>query len=393
MSISKKIDFKKVSKMFLKSETYEVLNKYNCFEKIQKVLEEYRFWPGDFFDMARFFRNTKVVRLITDKKEIIVNDIKPNQVLLIDFSCKSFSDLEKKYEEYVNRFILIDCFSMAEGYDEDSDDFVILLYKEDDGNDDDEIRKSVLSSNIILTDFFSEESIVDMAKKYNPDILVQMADEGSDSACFELAKLYYSGEHVIKNFEKAFYYTCLSAKQGNVHSMIQLAEFYKEGIGTEVDLLEAKKWLELLLKTLRTDDDFEDLLLAKNASELLCNLLLKNRQLSASPKEFFNYLKLRHTLSDKYYDIMFSGSSNVVEQISVDSLDLILNNNDINSSNGKDVMDLLAPYYEILSFLERNPEKVDNIKLINTFKKIIYEMTMVICVISNEYFRLKNEEN
>ena len=40
MSISKKIDFKKVSKMFLKSETYEVLNKYNCFEKIQKVLEK-----------------------------------------------------------------------------------------------------------------------------------------------------------------------------------------------------------------------------------------------------------------------------------------------------------------------------------------------------------------
>ena len=393
MSISKKIDFKKVSKMFLKSETYEVLNKYNCFEKIQKVLEEYRFWPGDFFDMARFFRNTKVVRLITDKKEIIVNDIKPNQVLLIDFSCKSFSDLEKKYEEYVNRFNLIDCFSMAEGYDEDSDDFVILLYKEDDGNDDDEIRKSVLSSNIILTDFFSEESIVDMAKKYNPDILVQMADEGSDSACFELAKLYYSGEHVIKNYEKAFHYTCLSAEQGNVHSMIQLAEFYLEGTGTEVNIQESKKWLELVLKNTSEKDDYENLVLAKKASSLLSNLLLRSRPLVASSKEILNYLKLENTIFNKYYDVLFSDLKNVVDQISVESLDLILNNNDINSSNSKDVMDLLTPYYEILSYLKRNPDKIDNKKLINTFEKIIHEMTMVICVISNEYFRTKNGEN
>lgn len=393
MSVSKEIDFKKVSKLFLKNETYEVLNKYNCFEKIQKVLKEYNYWLGDFFGMASFFRNTTVVRIITDQKEIIVNDIKPNQVLLIDFSCKSFNDLEKKYEEYVNRFNLVDCYSMGEGYDEDLDDFVILLYKEDDGNDDAEIIKSVLSSGIVLTDFFTEKAIIDMAKKYNLDILVQMADEGCDFACFELAKLYYSGEHVIKNYEKAFHYTCLSAEQGNVHSMIQLAEFYLEGKGTEVNIQESKKWLELVLKNTSEKDDYENLVLAKKASELLYDLLLRNRVLLASANDFFDFLKLKNIIFNKYYDVLFSDSRNVVEQISVDSLDLILNNNDINSSYGKDIMDLLTPYYEILSFLERNPDKVDNKKLINTFEKIIHEMTMVICVISNEYFRTKTEKN
>ena len=79
-----------MSKEILSSETYEVLSKYNCFEKIQKVLDNHRICACDFFDFVCFFRNSKVAIIIKNQKEIIINDIQPNQIFIIDFREKSF---------------------------------------------------------------------------------------------------------------------------------------------------------------------------------------------------------------------------------------------------------------------------------------------------------------
>lgn len=136
-----KLNFMEVSKKILSSETYEVLRKYECFEKIQKVLDEPLICPCDFFDFVYFFRNTKVTRIIKDQKEIIVNDTQPNQIFMIDYRGESFPNIGKKQKEYINKYNLGDCDMIAEAYDKDLNDFVILLYKENDENEYNEVRK------------------------------------------------------------------------------------------------------------------------------------------------------------------------------------------------------------------------------------------------------------
>ena len=145
MTISKDISFKEVCKTILSTETYEVFNKYNCFEKIQKVIDNHKINPGDFFDLACFFHKTTVVRIINDQKEIIIKDIKPNQMFLIDFRFESFSSTKAKQKEYATRFNIDDSDIVTEAYDVDLDDFVVLLHKEYDEDEYTEIRKILYS--------------------------------------------------------------------------------------------------------------------------------------------------------------------------------------------------------------------------------------------------------
>ena len=56
---------------------------------------------------------------------------------------------------------------------------------------------------------------------------------------------------------------------------------------------------------------------------------------------------------------------------------------DINSLNINYLDEVLKSYYDILSYLKRNPEKIDNIKMINTFYEILDELSMVIHVIGS----------
>lgn len=380
MVVSRGIPFNEVSKLFLSNETYEVLNKYNCFEKIQKFLDDHHIWPGDLLDLACFFNNTTVVRIIKDQKEIIVNDILPNQMLFIDFRSKSYDSTEEKVEQYIKRFNLFDCFCIGEAYDEDLDDFAILLYKENDGKDykdeKNNMKKLLYSSHFVLTNIFTVEAVKNMSKDYDLDTLVQMALEGSNSACFELGKIYFTGERGIKDYDKAFHYTLLSAEQGNIYSIIQLAEFYTDGIGTKVNVKEAKKLLELVLDTVSKEDNYKDLLLAKNTSELLWKLLVQNRELlSVDTKELSYVYKLKQNLSDKFYYNMFTHLQKTNTSI-VDKID-------INSLNINYLDEVLKSYYDILSYLKRNPEKIDNIKMINTFYEILDELSMVIHVIGS----------
>lgn len=141
MFSNKKITFEKVCKEFLSKETYDVLSMYKCFEKIQKILDNPLLYPGDFVDLACFFNKTTVVMIIQDSKEIIVNNIKPNQMFLIDFKFKSYSETKEKQNNYATRFNINDLDIITEAYDEGLDDFVIFLYKENDENEYDEIRR------------------------------------------------------------------------------------------------------------------------------------------------------------------------------------------------------------------------------------------------------------
>ena len=84
-----KFTFKRVCKDIVSKETFEILEKYQCIDKIQKLLDEHGTIPYDLFDIASFFKDVVVVRIIKDDIEIIINDIPCNQMVFIDFSFKS----------------------------------------------------------------------------------------------------------------------------------------------------------------------------------------------------------------------------------------------------------------------------------------------------------------
>ena len=140
MDINEKDSFFKVGKEFMLSETYEVLFKNKCFDKIQRVIDEHRFYLGDFFDLACFFRNAIITNIIQNQQEIIINDIKPNKIFLILFRTKSLINVKQKTQDYAERFNVNIADIVVDAYEDDLDDFVILLYKENDENDYNEMR-------------------------------------------------------------------------------------------------------------------------------------------------------------------------------------------------------------------------------------------------------------
>lgn len=122
-----KFSFKRVCKDIVSKETLEILEKYQCIDKIQKLLDEHGTFPIDLFDVASFFKDVVVVKIIKDDTEITINDIPCNEMFFIDLSFKSFTESDKKLEEYANRFNVNPEDVLAGFYDENKSDFVLLL--------------------------------------------------------------------------------------------------------------------------------------------------------------------------------------------------------------------------------------------------------------------------
>ncbi len=122
-----KFIFKRVCNDIVSKETLEILERYQCIDKIQKLLDEHGVFPIDLFDVASFFKDVVVVKIINDNTEITINDIPCNQMVFIDFSFKSFTESDKKIEEYANRINVHRENVLAGLYDENKSDFVLLL--------------------------------------------------------------------------------------------------------------------------------------------------------------------------------------------------------------------------------------------------------------------------
>ncbi|MCE3027511.1 tetratricopeptide repeat protein [Salinicola sp. DM10] len=74
------------------------------------------------------------------------------------------------------------------------------------------------------------------------------ADQGDKKSAMEMAALYYYGKGVQKNYEKTFDWLlrCSQLKYGDETMCFRsLARFYEEGIGTDVDLVQAYKYYDL----------------------------------------------------------------------------------------------------------------------------------------------------
>lgn len=68
------------------------------------------------------------------------------------------------------------------------------------------------------------------------------AEEGLDLAQYNLAILYFTGNGVEQDYDKAFMWTKEAAEQGHTNAQFNLGALYYTGTGTGVDFEEALRW-------------------------------------------------------------------------------------------------------------------------------------------------------
>ncbi len=89
--------------------------------------------------------------------------------------------------------------------------------------------------------------------KTNDNALVKWlrmaADEDHIEAQNLLGNMYFSGDIVYQDYERAYYYLIRAAEHRNPEAQSKLGLIYKLGLGTKVDLVKAQKWFELSYKT------------------------------------------------------------------------------------------------------------------------------------------------
>ncbi|MDR2192193.1 MAG: sel1 repeat family protein [Endomicrobium sp.] len=89
-------------------------------------------------------------------------------------------------------------------------------------------------ANKVRTQLYTKEMPLEEAEK--------KAALGNPDAQYNLAKAYYEGKKVPKNYEKAFELMQKSADGGNADAMFDLGTFYFEGIGVKSDNVKARQW-------------------------------------------------------------------------------------------------------------------------------------------------------
>lgn len=149
METNKELNFELICPKIVSKNTFDILKKYNCFEEIQKIIDEHGLYPCDFFDLTCFFRNVEVVRIIKGSQEIIISDEKPNLMLFIDNNFISFKDSDKKLQNYITKYDLKGYDYLMEVYAASKEDFVLLLKKTYSENEYDEVRE-------LLKDYYKD---------------------------------------------------------------------------------------------------------------------------------------------------------------------------------------------------------------------------------------------
>lgn len=74
------------------------------------------------------------------------------------------------------------------------------------------------------------------------DYLKKLADEGNMEDQYLLGLMYYKGEGVDQNYEKAFSYLLKAAEQGDANAQSTIATMYFKGTGIPTDKMEALFW-------------------------------------------------------------------------------------------------------------------------------------------------------
>ena len=79
------------------------------------------------------------------------------------------------------------------------------------------------------------------------DSYAYAAQQGNAIAQFKLGQLFLDGELLEQNNRKALTWFTASAEQGLIQAQLLLSSMYLQGIGTDKDLLMARKWFEIAI--------------------------------------------------------------------------------------------------------------------------------------------------
>ncbi len=77
------------------------------------------------------------------------------------------------------------------------------------------------------------------------DEWIPLAEAGNSRAQYQLALMYYRGEGLPQDYEKAALWYRRAAERGDVDAQLNLGLMHARGLGVKQDFFEAFKWFEL----------------------------------------------------------------------------------------------------------------------------------------------------
>lgn len=122
------------------SENYEILEKYNCFEELYNITDINSFIAIDIMDLLDTLLQYKIVKIIKNDNEIVINNSEVNSIIYISYNCQNMRTMEEKIDN-INNMYGIDDFELLFGAQmEDQPDFSLYLSSDDINQDFDKIE-------------------------------------------------------------------------------------------------------------------------------------------------------------------------------------------------------------------------------------------------------------
>jgi TPR repeat protein len=107
----------------------------------------------------------------------------------------------------------------------------------------------VLVSAAVVVWFLGRQKVIERRKLSDTaDQCRRLAKQGDANGEFELARMYFDGKGVNKNYAEALQWYRKAAEQGHVRAQFYLGEMYLRGQGTPEDYAEALQWIQKAAK-------------------------------------------------------------------------------------------------------------------------------------------------
>ena len=103
----------------------------------------------------------------------------------------------------------------------------------------------VLVSAVAAVWFLHREKVIERRKlSATADQCRRLAEQGSADREFELARMYFGGKGVAKDYAQALWWYQKAAEQGHIKAQFDLGEMYLRGQGTPENYAEALHWIK-----------------------------------------------------------------------------------------------------------------------------------------------------
>lgn len=112
------------------------------------------------------------------------------------------------------------------------------------------VTVSIVSlSAVVVVSFLAREKVIERRKLSDQtEQCRRLAERGDANGEFELARMYFDGKGVAKNYAEALHWYRKAAEQGHVKAQFYLGEMYLRGQGTPEDYAEALEWIQKAAK-------------------------------------------------------------------------------------------------------------------------------------------------